>query len=297
MHKFQHEILQTADGYYGETKKYLRKDHREFVESIEVPLKNVYADYLSRVSPCTLENVTPVFAINSSDSPDEQKRKLKIRKSAHDLYEQKSGSMNNYWYRIIGKNGEEDLICPICGVETCKHLDHYIPREQMPELSVFTPNLIPLCADCNEKKSALWLNSSNERLIFNAFYDRLPNKAICECQITIVESMPCAKVKVSAELQEINADDKRILSTIKELKLISVWRKACNKALRVEISKIRRGFKKDIWPNTEDYWNYIREIYNGAIADLPDTFFIEKLLYEGLIDSSEMKEWVCKTIK
>lgn len=297
MHKFRHEILRTADEYYGETKKYLRKDHREFVESIEVPLKHVYADYLNHVSPCTLENVSPALSIDANGSPDEQKRKSEIRKSAHDLYEQKSGSMNNYWYRIIGINGGEDLICPLCGVETCKHLDHYIPREHMPELSVFTPNLIPLCADCNEEKRALWLDENNTRLIFNAFYDRLPNKPICECQITIVELMPYAKVKVSDQLQEADADDKRILTTIKKLKLLSVWRKACNKALRVEISKMRRGYRKEKWSNTEDYWMYLCEVYKGTISDLQDTFFIEKLLYEGIVGSNEMKEWVCKTIK
>ena len=37
--------------------------------------------------------------------------------------------------------------CPFCGISESSTLDHYLPKEQYPEFSVFPKNLVPSCAE------------------------------------------------------------------------------------------------------------------------------------------------------
>ncbi|WP_404460855.1 HNH endonuclease [Sutcliffiella horikoshii] len=63
--------------------------------------------------------------------------------------------------------------CPYCGMDKPRTIDHYIPKEDFPEFSVFPPNLIPCCGYCNTKKNDRWLKDG-ERIFLNLYYDELP---------------------------------------------------------------------------------------------------------------------------
>ena len=39
--------------------------------------------------------------------------------------------------------------CPYCGLNETAHLDHYLPKSDFAEYSLFTKNLIPCCYNCN----------------------------------------------------------------------------------------------------------------------------------------------------
>lgn len=43
--------------------------------------------------------------------------------------------------------------CPSCGHRTVNTLDHYLPKNKFPSLSVTSENLTPMCKSCNESKS------------------------------------------------------------------------------------------------------------------------------------------------
>jgi len=43
--------------------------------------------------------------------------------------------------------------CPLCGGQTVKTLDHYLPKAKYPALTVAPRNLVPACSDCNKAKS------------------------------------------------------------------------------------------------------------------------------------------------
>ncbi|WP_055128229.1 HNH endonuclease [Pseudomonas mediterranea] len=66
--------------------------------------------------------------------------------------------------------------CPFCGISESSTLDHYLPKEQYPEYSVFPSNLVPSCAVCNTRKRDRILDEgTNVRMFLHPCYDSIPN--------------------------------------------------------------------------------------------------------------------------
>lgn len=66
--------------------------------------------------------------------------------------------------------------CPFCGISESSTLDHYLPKEQYPEYSVFPSNLVPSCAVCNTRKRDRILDEgTNVRMFLHPCYDLIPN--------------------------------------------------------------------------------------------------------------------------
>ena len=66
--------------------------------------------------------------------------------------------------------------CPFCGISESSTLDHYLPKEQYPEYSVFPNNLVPSCGICNTLKRDLILDEETSvRLFLHPCYDLIPN--------------------------------------------------------------------------------------------------------------------------
>jgi hypothetical protein len=78
---------------------------------------------------------------------------LRIKKTIHDLAQ---------------------LRCPYCGKPGFPYtLDHFLPRSQFQEFSLYCKNLIPSCFDCNTTKQAnIWDDSGNRKYL-NTYYDEI----------------------------------------------------------------------------------------------------------------------------
>jgi hypothetical protein len=68
--------------------------------------------------------------------------------------------------------------CPFCGISESSTLDHYLPKEQYPEFSVFPKNLVPSCAVCNtRKRDGILDEGTNVRMFLHPCYDEIPDVA------------------------------------------------------------------------------------------------------------------------
>ena len=66
--------------------------------------------------------------------------------------------------------------CPFCTISESSTLDHYLPKEQYPEFSVFPKNLVPSCAVCNTRKRDRILDEgTNVRMFLHPCYDVIPD--------------------------------------------------------------------------------------------------------------------------
>lgn len=66
--------------------------------------------------------------------------------------------------------------CPFCALSESSTLDHYLPKEQNPQFSVYAKNLIPCCPTCNTKKrDRVLVQRTNVRLFLHPYYDVVPN--------------------------------------------------------------------------------------------------------------------------
>ena len=64
--------------------------------------------------------------------------------------------------------------CPICGVNTVATLDHYLPKTQIPTLSVDPSNLVPACDWCNHHKSDV-LSDDPSNMPVHLYFDTIPD--------------------------------------------------------------------------------------------------------------------------
>lgn len=65
--------------------------------------------------------------------------------------------------------------CPFCGISESSTLDHYLPKEQYPEYSVFPSNLVPCCSPCNTcKRDKILDDNTDVRLFVHPHFDQIP---------------------------------------------------------------------------------------------------------------------------
>ncbi len=91
-----------------------------------------------------------------------------------DLYEKKlakKGTAARFYYEAL-KGQATDRKCQICHCGKAEGLDHYLPKESFPSLSIAIYNLIPCCLACNGKKSTYKPGAEGEQTI-HPRYDQI----------------------------------------------------------------------------------------------------------------------------
>ena len=89
--------------------------------------------------------------------------------------------LSGLYGRVLVKGGERPRYlklrgasrynrCPTCGQRDVKTLDHYLAKDQYPELAVFPANLVPCCFECNHAKLNYRAREPVEQL-FHPYYD------------------------------------------------------------------------------------------------------------------------------
>lgn len=66
--------------------------------------------------------------------------------------------------------------CPYCNIDTSRTLDHYLPKEEFPEYSFYSLNLIPCCHVCNSIKGIRWKDHEGKRIFLNVYFDSIPDE-------------------------------------------------------------------------------------------------------------------------
>ncbi|WP_129830552.1 HNH endonuclease [Vibrio parahaemolyticus] len=125
-----------------------------------------------------------LFNVNDLINIQQPQRNVDERSSLIYLYE----SNNNVIKKLknnIRKCQDEHLqnICPNCGILPSNTVDHYIPKDQFFDFSIFPKNLIWICGTCNSKKLNYWKEPAH-RGIINFYLDNIPKFRFLKCEIT-----------------------------------------------------------------------------------------------------------------
>lgn len=79
--------------------------------------------------------------------------------------------------------------CPFCGISESSTLDHYLPKEQYPEFSVFPKNLVPSCSLCNTRKRDKILEKGTDvRKFLHPYFDFIPESDFLMVQTRMEEN-------------------------------------------------------------------------------------------------------------
>lgn len=97
-------------------------------------------------------------------------------------------------------------VCPYCGDGRLEEVDHYVPKEEYPEFTLYPGNLIPLCNKCNKKKGAKFLDNTNKRQFINFYYDDIDNIDFLKIDITYnpFNIRKTIKIEYSADFMRIS---------------------------------------------------------------------------------------------
>lgn len=250
-------------------------------------LKNCMREYNKNLVPINLESLMPYGGFT-----EEQKQTVK------NLYESGASEFDLLWDELKELNGGTRLRCPICGVTFANELDHYVPREKFPEFSANPLNIIPLCHDCNHTKLAKWKDTNGFRMIFNAYFDELPQQKILSCSISrIVNDFPLAEVSFCNLNNPIDADI-RAKKTIGELELIDFYNDVVNKDLGTTIAHIQDEYsmQQGRYNDSAAFWNDRKMIF-ATYLNNPQKYTEEQLLlYEALTNSPVFDAWIVLNI-
>jgi hypothetical protein len=152
-------------------------------------------------------------------------------------------------------------VCPYCGDGRIEEVDHYVPKEDYPEFTLYPNNLIPLCNKCNKKKGSKFIDSRNERQFINFYYDNIDSIEFLSVDISFnsMDIKKSTKVKYIADFSKI-ADEylrKIVQHHYDYLELLCRY----NEAAIYEISELIAVLQGQPTKNSND----IRIIANGWI--------------------------------
>lgn len=84
-------------------------------------------------------------------------------------------------------------ICPMCGSPKTISLDHLLPKENYPEFSIFSKNLVPAC-DCNTKRKTNTKDALTQARVLHPYFDDCLSDRQISCEISRAD-FPEVKIK------------------------------------------------------------------------------------------------------
>jgi 5-methylcytosine-specific restriction endonuclease McrA len=99
--------------------------------------------------------------------------------------------ITNYDHRTAGCASLRSVVlggntggkCVFCDRATATTLDHYLPKSDYPEFSVYPPNLLPCCADCNLRKLATYRDGA--AVFLHCYFDVIPDVQFVFADVTV----------------------------------------------------------------------------------------------------------------
>ena len=287
MHNFKKPQKSIADSL-KEVGAGLKSPKKEFFAKNKDRLSILFADYNKKAANNTLHTLKTEWGINANDDEDAKNTKIENRKNANELYDSNRPFVNKHWEALKNSNNGEMPYCPICGLNECEEMDHYVPRDEdkFPEYSTHLDNLIPLCHSCNHKKSNKFIDKNGERLYFNAYYDKLEYRDILVASIELsdLDGLPQIVLSVNPKLSKTAAPDKYILSTIDDLNLMQRFNERAKLQLREEMTRlsVRAG----------QSWDIIREEMNKMATPIDgDPDIVKPTVMRAIARSLDMEKW------
>lgn len=142
------------------------------------------------------EFIRPISIRNYTDSDEEEKLR---KKSLLGLYKPESHKLPfEQLEKLRRKNGL--IICPSCGeIGRPRTLDHYLPKDVFPELSITLLNLTPMCDWCQGEKGTEYKTAIGKKKYIHPYFDEV-NTPLYRILFKPPYNTPIIDYSVNAEL-------------------------------------------------------------------------------------------------
>lgn len=109
------------------------------------------------------------------------------------LYSNQLSNRRAAAYKIYEKliSASPHGVCPLCGEQTARTLDHHLPKGRFAALSIVPYNLVPACRDCQSAKGEKFPGAAEEQTL-HPYFDELETQRWLVA--TVVQGSPAAVV-------------------------------------------------------------------------------------------------------
>jgi 5-methylcytosine-specific restriction endonuclease McrA len=133
--------------------------------------------------------------------------------------------------------------CPFCGISESSTLDHYLPKEQYPEFSVFSLNLVPCCSPCNTRKRDKILDDDTEvRLFVHPHFDQIPTTLFLAADIDLQANAIVLGFRVTRPAGMALASFQHLRSHFRLLDLADRYRRMALEHLGGQYRALKRAY-------------------------------------------------------
>lgn len=199
---------------------------------------------------------------NSLEDIEKDIKCIELKKELISCYE-KNKEVTKELNEIIQEQKRQiQSLCPLCGLDHYNQKEHYLPKTEFPEYSIFIPNITPVCNTCNIKKSSKITNDNFEKQFFNIYFDKLPTKKILDAKISFYDKIPVVKFYLLDEELKNELSDKEvkvIKSHFKNLDLLNRYERASTDVISERITMFKNMLDAKISEQQ------IKEVYQGMI--------------------------------
>lgn len=292
MHNLQRSSKDIDHGIAA-TKKGLSAAKKNFIDQTNLRLlhedydKKAVSGNLNQLKPIwspAVIQIDPIMGKPKRTGPDESAKQM-----AYSLYGPSRPVIIDHRDELERLNGGKTIICPMCGMNPAKEMDHFAPRglDSFPEYATHYTNLIPLCHDCNHTKGEQWLDDNGDQIFFNAYFDILGNLKYIDCVIYKDTSTGLLQAKVIIVVnRNENPICRRVHDTLKKLKLDKAYTENVNSQFRTRLNEHLNEYKKESkrYDNIDDYINSKRGLMRDNAADT-SSHFLTLLLFSAIAES------------
>lgn len=175
--------------------------------------------------------------------------------------------------------------CPFCGISESSTLDHYLPKEQYPEFSVFPKNLVPCCAVCNTRKRDRILDKGTDvRMFLHPYYDEIPDTAFLTVRVRMEAEALILSYRLKRPAGMPLRTFRHLRSHFNELSLADRYRRMGLEYLGGQYAGLRRAYGLD--ESAERVADKLLEVA-GDIEDASGPNYWLAKLHRALADNEE----------
>lgn len=184
--------------------------------------------------------------------------------------------------------------CPYCLLNRPNTLDHYFDKTDYPEFSVFVPNLIPCCSECNNAKSTSVFDPQNKRKHIHFYHDPIPVDQFLFIRFSFAALDAVPLVSISLSFSEENCCSERIRKHFDGLSLIAKYRGEVLDRLAPLLEEIKMHLLSGL--SMENIITALQNRYTSLVKQYGNNYW-ETCIYEGVLNSPDFLSLYFSRIK
>jgi hypothetical protein len=211
----------------------------------------------------------------------------------------KTGILKNYnsrprplnYIELIRKSSPR--VCPMCGSLKSFSVDHLMPKEDYPEFSIYSKNLVPAC-DCNFKRGRTTSDRVRNVRVLHPYFDHCLSQRQLSCVISPALQFPRAKIEIVCITPQgpLFGSVEYHLEEIVKPSGLQVWLEEQWEILCLTPSDLIQTLPLAVLPNIADFLICVRDALarNDNSLGTPNNWI--SIFLHGISESPDVSQWL-----